>query len=70
MRLGCSLIVEQFHSLFEAFGGDVCWRTMLLVAVSFGLRIAELLGLEWCDVDWARNNSLHRARRSEAEWMT
>jgi integrase len=47
-----SLTVEQFHSLLEAFGGDVCWRTMLLVAVSFGLRISELLGLKWCDVDW------------------
>jgi hypothetical protein len=33
-----SLTVEQFQSLLEAFGGDVCWRTMLLIAVSFGLR--------------------------------
>jgi integrase len=43
-----SLTVEQFQTLLEAFGGDVCWRTMLLVAVSFGLRISELLGLKWC----------------------
>ncbi len=25
---------------------------MLLLAVSFGLRVSELLGLKWCDVDW------------------
>jgi integrase len=47
-----SLTVEQFQTLLEAFGGDVCWRTMLLVAVRFGLRISELLGLKWSDVDW------------------
>jgi integrase len=47
-----SLTVDQFHALLEAFGDDVCWRTMLLVAVSFGLRISELLGLKWSDIDW------------------
>ena len=47
-----SLTVEQFHALLETFGNDVCWRAMLLVAVSFGLRISELLGLKWKDVDW------------------
>src|SRR5438477_1270671 len=33
-------------------GTDVCWRTILLLAVSFGLRISEVLGLKWKDVDW------------------
>jgi integrase len=47
-----SLTVGQFHALLEVIGADVCWRTMLLVAVSFGLRISELLGLKWKDVDW------------------
>jgi integrase len=27
---------------------------MLLVAVSFGLRISEVLGLKWKDLDWLR----------------
>jgi integrase len=47
-----SLTVEQFQSLLEALGNDVCSRTMLLLAVSFGLRISEVLGLRWNDVDW------------------
>src|SRR5437660_11055593 len=36
----------------EALGDDVCSRTMLLLAVSFGLRISEVLGLKWKDIDW------------------
>lgn len=47
-----SLTVEQFQHLLEAVGGDVCLRTMFLLAVSFGLRISEVLGLKWKDVDW------------------
>ena len=47
-----SLTVEQFQHLLEAVGGDVCLRTMLLLAVSFGLRISEVLGLKWKDVNW------------------
>ncbi len=47
-----SLTTEQFQSLMEALGNDACWRTMLLLAVSFGLRISEVLGLKWSDVDW------------------
>jgi integrase len=47
-----SLTVEQFQQLLEILGKDICWRTMLLLAVSFGLRISEVLGLKWKDVDW------------------
>ena len=47
-----SLTVEQFQLLLEAVGNDACWRTILLLAVSFGLRISEVLGLKWKDVDW------------------
>jgi len=47
-----SLTVEQFQLLLEAVGNDACWRTILLLAVSFGLRISEVLGLKWNDVDW------------------
>ncbi|PYV66929.1 MAG: hypothetical protein DMG96_40890, partial [Acidobacteria bacterium] len=47
-----SLTVEQFQLLLAQFEHDLCFRTMLLLAVSFGLRISELLGLQWKDVDW------------------
>lgn len=47
-----SLTVEEFQTLLGTLGKDACWRTILLLAVSFGLRISELLGLKWSDVDW------------------
>jgi integrase len=47
-----SLTVDQFQLLLEAIGGDICFRMMLLLAVSLGLRISEVLGLRWKDVDW------------------
>jgi integrase len=52
VRKPCSLTDEQFHGLLQVIGNDPCWRTMLLLAVSFGLRISELLGLKWKDIDW------------------
>lgn len=30
----------------------MCFRTFVLIAVSFGLRISEVLGLKWQDVNW------------------
>jgi integrase len=47
-----SLTTEQFQALLGTLGDDLCLRTMLLLAVSFGLRISEVLGLKWKDVDW------------------
>lgn len=47
-----SLTVEEFQVLLGTLGNDPCWRTILLLTVSFGLRISELLGLKWSDVDW------------------
>jgi integrase len=47
-----SLTAEQFQLLLAQFESDLCFRTMLLLAVSFGLRISELFGLQWRDVDW------------------
>jgi integrase len=47
-----SLTVEEFQTLLRTLGDDVCIRTAALLAVSFGLRISELLGLRWSDVDW------------------
>jgi integrase len=52
VRVPRSLTVEQFQRLLSVFNGDTCMRTMLLIAVSFGLRISELLGLKWSDVNW------------------
>ena len=51
-----SLSTEQFQALLAQFEVDLCWRTLLLLAVSFGLRVSEVLGLKWSDVDWL----LHR----------
>jgi len=53
-RKPTSLTVAQFQKLLTATGRDACWRTLLLVAVSFGLRISELLGLQWQDVNWQK----------------
>jgi integrase len=47
-----SLTVEEFQTLLRTLGNDPCWRTILLLTISFGLRISELLGLKWSDVDW------------------
>ena len=57
-----TLTLEQFHALLETLGTDPSWRTLLLLAVSFGLRISEVLGLKWRDVDWlGKTISIERA---------
>jgi integrase len=43
--------VEQFQSLLKQFDGDLCWRSIRLISVSFGLHISEVLGRKWKDVD-------------------
>jgi integrase len=45
-----SLSVEPFQLLLTQFEGDLYFRTMMLLALGFGLGISELLGLKWCDV--------------------
>jgi integrase len=47
-----SLSTDEFHKLVDALSDDVCLRTMLLLSVSFGLRISEVLGLKWKDIDF------------------
>jgi integrase len=48
-----SLSVEQFQLLLKVLNEeDPCFRTMVILAISFGLRISEVLGFKWCDVDW------------------
>ena len=44
IRKAPSLTVKQFQLLLETIGDDTCLRTMLLVAISFGLSISEVLG--------------------------
>lgn len=56
-----SLTTEEFHKLVDALGDDVCMRTMLLLSVSFGLRISEVLGLKWKDIDFL-TKTLHIER--------
>ncbi len=43
------LTFEQSDALLAASSGQ--WRTMILVGIRTGLRLGELLGLRWCDVD-------------------
>ena len=45
-----NLTVEQFHRLNAQLKQP--FRTMALVSVCLGLRVSELLGLQWRDVDW------------------
>ena len=47
-----SLSVHEFKLLLGQFEHDLRFRAFVLVAVSFGLRISEALGLKWQDVDW------------------
>jgi len=47
-----SLTAQEFQQLLSSVGDDVCFRTFVLIAVSFGLRISEVLGLKWQDVNW------------------
>lgn len=52
IRISRSLTAQEFQTLLTAFGDSLKWRTFFLLAVSFGLRISEVLGLKWKDVDW------------------
>jgi integrase len=52
LRVPRSLTTEEFQTLLAAFDDNLRWRTFFLLAISFGLRISEVLGLKWKDVDW------------------
>ena len=45
-----ALSVEEFRKLLEHIPEP--FRTMCIVAMCLGLRISEILGLKWNDVDW------------------
>jgi integrase len=44
--------VAEFHKLLDALGNDQRLRTLVMVAISLGLRISECLGLRWSDINW------------------
>ena len=54
-----SLTVKQFQRLASELEEPFC--TMAQVAICFGLRVSELLALQWSDVDWL-NCKLHIQR--------
>jgi integrase len=45
-----SLSVEEFRQLCRELQGPL--HTLVLVCISFGLRISEALALRWWDVNW------------------
>jgi integrase len=45
-----ALSVHEFRRMLEHIAEP--FRTMCIVAMCMGLRISEILGLKWCDVDW------------------
>jgi len=50
IRKPVNLTVEQFRKLAGQLRGP--FNTMALLSVCLGLRVSELLGLQWRDVDW------------------
>jgi integrase len=46
------LSVDEFQKLLEHIPEP--FRTMCVIAMCMGLRVSEILGLKWCDVDWDR----------------
>jgi len=46
------LSVDEFRGILEHVPEP--FRTMCIVAMCMGLRVSEILGLKWCDVDWDR----------------
>jgi integrase len=45
-----ALSVDEFRQVMEHIPEP--FRTMCIVAMCMGLRVSEVLGLKWCDVDW------------------
>ena len=44
------LSAEEFRQMLEHIPEP--FRTMCIVAMCMGLRVSEVLGLKWCDIDW------------------
>jgi integrase len=52
------LTFEEFHRLVECLTEP--YRTMAIVAACLGLRISEVLGLQWEDIDWLNHKLILR----------
>jgi integrase len=50
------LTIEEIGKLLSELPAGV-WRTAVFVAVTTGLRVSELLGLKWADVNLTRERS-------------
>jgi integrase len=53
VRVPAVLTIEQFQEVLLQIPEP--YRTMCIVAGCLGLRISEVLGLQWCDFDWERH---------------
>lgn len=60
VRMPAVLTIEQFREVLLHIPEP--YRTMCVVAGCLGLRISEVLGLQWCDFDWEKH--LVQIRRS------
>src|SRR6266516_8091208 len=45
-----ALSADEFRQMLEHIPEP--FRTMCIVAMCMGLRVSEILGLKWCDIDW------------------
>jgi len=53
------LTPDEIQALIAGLAREPC-RTLVIVAVSTGLRCSELFALKWCDFDWERLTILVR----------
>ena len=53
VRVPAALTIEQFQEVLLHIPEP--YRTMCVVAGCLGLRISEVLGLQWCDFDWEKH---------------
>jgi integrase len=53
VRVPAVLTIEQFQEVLLHIPEP--YRTMCVVAGCLGLRISEVLGLQWCDFDWEKH---------------
>ena len=53
VRVPAVLTIEQFQQVLLHIPEP--YRTMCVVAGCLGLRISEVLGLQWCDFDWEKH---------------
>ena len=51
------LTAEEVRSLLKELSDP--WRTAVYVAITTGLRVSELLGLKWSDIDFALDPISH-----------